>query len=435
MIEISVIGTIIDDFFTKLIFFYTFINIYYINRKISWKIGLKISLLFIYSLILDYFLPNWMIFTLLVAMYFLLNKGHSINYQLINSIVLGAILELSLSIVSSSVIVYLNKKFAIDDLPFVLIDLIICSLLAMLFILLYRNFHLNTFMKKQNSFHFSLLLSYLYISLFLFMSLIQYFRAYKKLIVGIILFLIIQTILTLLYSLSEIKKQKESLEKELLIKQIDNLKSYTNQLDVDQKNMHKFKHDYKNIILSLEELAQSENNSKLKKSLNELTSYSNNYFENTSMNFYKDLEYVANPYIKSLLISKFKTMKTLDINYSFECKSKIKDINMNTFDFIRLLGISIDNAIEEVENNPNGSIGIAIINDDKNISFSIKNSLVHSKLPTIQNMRKEGFSTKKSHSGLGMVNIQNISKKYPNLFINYHKDKGVFYVQIVLTKE
>lgn len=42
MIEISVIGTIIDDFFTKLIFFYTFINIYYINRKISWKIGLKI---------------------------------------------------------------------------------------------------------------------------------------------------------------------------------------------------------------------------------------------------------------------------------------------------------------------------------------------------------------------------------------------------------
>ncbi|GAB5057257.1 GHKL domain-containing protein [Companilactobacillus alimentarius] len=435
MIEISVIGTIIDDFFTKLIFFYTFINIYYINRKISWKIGLKISLLFIYSLILDYFLPNWMIFTLLVAMYFLLNKGHSINYQLINSIVLGAILELSLSIVSSSVIVYLNKKFAIDDLPFVLIDLIICSLLAMLFILLYRNFHLNTFMKKQNSFHFSLLLSYLYISLFLFMSLIQYFRAYKKLIVGIILFLIIQTILTLLYSLSEIKKQKESLEKELLIKQIDNLKSYTNQLDADQKNMHKFKHDYKNIILSLEELAQSENNSKLKKSLNELTSYSNNYFENTSMNFYKDLEYVANPYIKSLLISKFKTMKTLDINYSFECKSKIKDINMNTFDFIRLLGISIDNAIEEVENNPNGSIGIAIINDDKNISFSIKNSLVHSKLPTIQNMRKEGFSTKKSHSGLGMVNIQNISKKYPNLFINYHKDKGVFYVQIVLTKE
>ncbi|MGI3099487.1 sensor histidine kinase [Companilactobacillus alimentarius] len=368
-------------------------------------------------------------------MYFLLNKGHSINYQLINSIVLGAILELSLSIVSSSVIVYLNKKFAIDDLPFVLIDLIICSLLAMLFILLYRNFHLNTFMKKQNSFHFSLLLSYLYISLFLFMSLIQYFRAYKKLIVGIILFLIIQTILTLLYSLSEIKKQKESLEKELLIKQIDNLKSYTNQLDADQKNMHKFKHDYKNIILSLEELAQSENNSKLKKSLNELTSYSNNYFENTSMNFYKDLEYVANPYIKSLLISKFKTMKTLDINYSFECKSKIKDINMNTFDFIRLLGISIDNAIEEVENNPNGSIGIAIINDDKNISFSIKNSLVHSKLPTIQNMRKEGFSTKKSHSGLGMVNIQNISKKYPNLFINYHKDKGVFYVQIVLTKE
>lgn len=33
-----------------------------------------------------------------------------------------------------------------------------------------------------------------------------------------------------------------------------------------------------------------------------------------------------------------------------------------------------------------------------------------------------------------MINIQDISKKYPNLFINYHKDEKIFNIQIVLTK-
>lgn len=434
MIEISIIGTIIDDFFTELIFFYVFINIYYLKRKINTKNVLKIFLLFVYSLILDYFLPSWMIFTLFIAMYFLLNENHQTNYYLINSILLGAILELSFSIISSSLIVYFNNIFTINSLLLVLIDSVTCFLLSTLAILLYRYFGFSTLVKNQKSPQLSFLLSYLYISLFLFMNLIQHFRAYKKLIVGVILFLIIQTLLTILYSSAEIKKQKENLEKESLIKQIDNLKLYTNQLDTDQKNMHKFKHDYKNILLSLEELAKSENNNELKKSLDELNGYSNVYFENTSMNFYKDLEYVSNSYIKSLLISKFKTMKTLDIKYSFECKSTIKNIAMNIFDFIRLLGISIDNAIEEVEDDPNGNIKIAIINDDKTTLFSIENTLVHSKSPTIQNMRKTGFSTKKNHAGLGMINIQDISKKYPNLFINYHKDEKIFNIQIVLTK-
>ncbi|WP_334340848.1 sensor histidine kinase [Companilactobacillus sp. HBUAS56275] len=435
MIVISIIGTIIDSFFSSLILFYIFISLYYEKQIFTWKKSLIFLFLFIYALFVEYFLPNWMIVSLFIIMYLLLNEKGAMNYYLINTIIITASLALSSSVISSSVIIYLNRIFILNEQLLILIDCITCFLLASLFIFLFRYFKLSNFIGKQKDLKLSFLLAYLYISLFLFMTLIQHFKAYKELIIAIILFLIIQTILTFLYTSAEIKNQKENQKRELLVEQINNLRSYTNQLDVDQKNMHKFKHDYRNIILSLEELTKSESNDELKETLNKLNIYSNDYFENTSMNFYKDLEYISNPYIKSLFISKFKEMKTLNIDYKFECKTEINQLKINIFDFVRLLGNIIDNAIEEVQNQRHGKIKITSINNDNQITFLIDNTIRNSEKTNISLMKNSGFTTKKKHEGLGLSNIEELKKQNSNLMINYQREDNYFHVQIILTNE
>jgi two-component system sensor histidine kinase AgrC len=213
-----------------------------------------------------------------------------------------------------------------------------------------------------------------------------------------------------------------------MIEQLENLSQYINQLDKDQKEMHKFKHDFKNILSSLNTIALSNDNPNLKKSLTELEGYSSQYFSNISMDDFKDLEYISNIYIKSLLISKLKTIKANGITCYFECKNDISHIALNIFDLIRILAVSIDNAIEETAHQANGKIQIILINKDNQIDIIIKNTITKS-IP-IDQIKQYGFSTKKGHEGLGMVNIQDIKKKYQNLLIHYDVLNKWFYTQI-----
>ncbi|MGQ2373835.1 GHKL domain-containing protein [Companilactobacillus zhachilii] len=269
---------------------------------------------------------------------------------------------------------------------------------------------------------------YLYTVIISFIYFIQKFEAYTTLISGILLFLIIQAIIVIYFYLYTTKHQQAKFEKKLMLEQLDNLSQYTKQLDKDQKEMHKFKHDFKNILSSLNTIALSNDNPNLKKSLTELEGYSSQYFSNISMDDFKDLEYISNIYIKSLLISKLKTIKANGITCYFECKNDISHIDLNIFDLIRILGVSIDNAIEETAHQANGKIQIILINKNNQIDIIIKNTITKS-IP-INQIQQYGFSTKKKHEGLGMVNIQDIKQKYRNLLIHYNVLDKWFYTQI-----
>lgn len=149
------------------------------------------------------------------------------------------------------------------------------------------------------------------------------------------------------------------------------------------------------------------------------------------MSLFKDLEYVSNPYVKSLLISKLRLIQAKNISIHFECKYDINDVNIGIFDFIRLIGIAIDNAIEETENQSNGKIQIIIINEPTQLSFNIDNTIKNNS--DLSNIFIEGFTTKENHSGLGLVNVKEIKRKYPNLFILYDKDENWFHFQVTIT--
>ena len=149
------------------------------------------------------------------------------------------------------------------------------------------------------------------------------------------------------------------------------------------------------------------------------------------MQLFKDLNNVQNPYLKSLFISKLTLISQKKINCHFECQDVVDKLNINIFDLVRLLGISLDNAIEATAKNK-GEIQIALIQESKQLSIIINNTIFSHN--DVTKMMQDGFTTKKNHSGFGLVNVADIEKKYPNLFVQYRQNHHWFNLTVVIIK-
>jgi Predicted signal transduction protein with a C-terminal ATPase domain len=174
--------------------------------------------------------------------------------------------------------------------------------------------------------------------------------------------------------LREIQNQKVAYSRELTRNQLKNLKMYTDQLEKDQIKLRGFKHSYKDLIANLRTVADTGNYEAMTNSLSKLEDYSDSYFDNISMQLFKDLNNVKNPYLKSLLISKLTLISQHKTNCHFECKDVVDDVSINIFDLVRLLGISIDNAIEATNDQAHGEIQIAFVKDDQQLAILINNT-------------------------------------------------------------
>lgn len=121
-----------------------------------------------------------------------------------------------------------------------------------------------------------------------------------------------------------------------------------------------------------------------------------------------------------------------NIKCTFECAYPLKEVPINEFDLIRLLGITLDNSIEATENTKDGKIYVSVINLEKNITFIIKNTSVLT--DEIANLSKRGYTSKIGHSGFGLSNVKEIQKKYSDLLVNYSNKDNFFTIQIILMK-
>jgi hypothetical protein len=311
-------------------------------------------------------------------MYLFIPHQKNPDHFLINTILLSSLVKLLASILNNSTILtFLAKAISLRNFtgyPFITIQILIELAVAAVFLFVYRTFDLENKLAIKDSSVLGLLLGYLYVVIFFFMKSIQYYQAYSDLISGILLFILIQCIFIVILFLREIQNQKVAYSRELTRNQLKNLKMYTDQLEKDQIKLRGFKHSYKDLIANLRTVADTGNYEAMTNSLSKLEDYSDSYFDNISMQLFKDLNNVKNPYLKSLLISKLTLISQHKTNCHFECKDVVDDVSINIFDLVRLLGISIDNAIEATNDQAHGEIQIAFVKDDQQLAILINNT-------------------------------------------------------------
>ncbi|MDD0851221.1 GHKL domain-containing protein, partial [Enterococcus faecalis] len=192
----------------------------------------------------------------------------------------------------------------------------------------------------------------------------------------------------------------------------------------------KFKHDYKNLLLSLKEISSLNPDHELFEQIQQLGKYSELHLDKNNFR-YKHFHNIKNAYLKSLLISKFLQANAQQLHCQLECASQVDNIPIPIFDCIRILGIVLDNAIEAATESKHRTLSCMIYQDYQQVEFLIHNSCQKNPIP-INQLVKKGISTKKKHQGLGLNTIKEINKKNQNMFVQYKKKDLVFTTQIIL---
>ena len=249
---------------------------------------------------------------------------------------------------------------------------------------------------------------------------------------NLLIFLIIQLIFFWILYFSINRHEKQRIHNELVENRLSNLKEYTDHLEQEQRKLRKFKHDYQNMLLSLEENLRSSDSQDAKDYLQTFKQYSDNYISESGLWMFNDFDNVKTPYLKSILINKTSQATEQGIDVHFECRYDVDQIAMEPYDLVRIVGIAYDNAIEAVRNldKNHRKINVMVYRTKGQTEITIANPMQTAE--NLIHLKKEGVTTKKGHSGLGLANIEEISANYSNVLVNYREVKGWFTIQFTI---
>ncbi|GET13621.1 histidine kinase [Ligilactobacillus agilis] len=251
-----------------------------------------------------------------------------------------------------------------------------------------------------------------------------HFVSYKSAVFIIPIVYLIQLLFAFFISMVSHRIRKASVDK----KTTETLLFYTKQLEESQRSLRQFKHDYQNILISME--AELKDNDNFK----ELLAYSASHLEKSKAWRFNDLDNVSDPEIKSIVISKLDNCFTNSLPVSFECRQPLREIQgINKFDLIRLLGIAFDNAIEASENFTAPEIKVLLLNTDVGFEFEIRNKVAGTFDTT--KLQQAGVTTKEGHAGLGLASAQAIISNYNNVFLAHAIKDNWFTFTLSVNKE
>ncbi len=327
-------------------------------------------------------------------------------------------------------------------------DIIYLDLLVQISILILAVFIIETLYKflysylmSENHNVFIGLLIYLYVSTTLTMIFYAQTKKVTSLSIFFTIFVLIQIVFAIATYVELINIQKHLLKKsqqDKLIKEQKQLQEYTRYLEESEDELRAFRHDYRNMFNSLKISAQEGDTKELIQKLDEYTKTNLNA---KAFEKYRNVNHIKVKSLKSIIIAKLTEMYGSKIPYNFECRDDITKIpnNINELDLVRIIGISCDNAIEEskalLKQNKKAHIEIMISsNEDGEFEYEIQNKRRDSEI-SLKQIQQRGYSTKKSHSGMGLANINSIKNKYENMTISYEIPKGYFDFYLVIEPE
>ena len=233
--------------------------------------------------------------------------------------------------------------------------------------------------------------------------------------------LMIITVLSLLiyfsismYSLIRTNKLEQTAQ------ELETEKLYNKTLTLLHDNIRCFKHDFNNIVQAIGGYVALND-------MDGLKDYYKNLLEDCKQTNNLNIlnpEVINNPSIYSLLTNKYYLASENGIHMTFDIFTDLSKINFSIYEFTRIFGILLDNAIEAAQETDEKLIKIEFKSNNKKQMFIIENSCKDTNISTTKIFEK-GFSTKKHNSGIGLWKVHNILSKNENvdLFTTVHNNK------------
>ena len=224
-------------------------------------------------------------------------------------------------------------------------------------------------------------------------------------------------ILTSFYSLTKAMKL------DITTRDLENAESYNNSLTVLYDNVKGFKHDFDNMVNIIGGYIQVNDIDGLKKY------YASLEKDCARVNNVRMLNpnVINNPGIYNLIVSKYKKATDLDININFEFFFDFENLHMPIYEFSRILGILLDNAIEAAKECEEKQINLIFRESRKQHVqlVIIENTYLNKEIDT-KKIFEKGFSGKENHTGIGLWEVNKIIMDNNNIVLKTSKDNKYF---------
>lgn len=224
-----------------------------------------------------------------------------------------------------------------------------------------------------------------------------------------------------IYSLTRIMKLT------LTTRKLESAEEYNNTLRILHDNVRGFKHDFDNIVTTIGGFIRTNDMEGLKQYYLQLEDdcqrVNNLYILNP--------EVVNNDGIYNLLTKKYYEADSKDIKVNITFLLDLSKLNMKIYEFARILGILLDNAIEASSEYDEKLINLTFREDSRNSRqlIIIENTYKNKDVDT-EKIFEKGVSGKEEHSGLGLWEVRKIVKKNKNTNLFTTKNEKFFIQQL-----
>lgn len=198
---------------------------------------------------------------------------------------------------------------------------------------------------------------------------------------------------------------------------------YNKTLQMLQDNTRAFRHDFSNIVQGMAGFIDKNDMEGLKKYYSQLLEDIQHTNNLTTLS----PEVVNNPAIYNVLATKYHKADQLGIKINLEAFLNMNDLHIKIYEFTRVLGILMDNAIEAAKECDEKVINVILRKDSRrHMQLLIIENTYTNKDVNTDKIFEKGYSTKKGNTGLGLWEVRQILKRNNNLNLFTTKNDEFF---------
>ena len=217
----------------------------------------------------------------------------------------------------------------------------------------------------------------------------------------------------------------------LKLKTLENqsLAEYSYSLEKNMENIKSIKHDIKNLFLTMGNFVEQSGNTEMQVFYRDkISPFANE--EILKSDLYGKLAAINNEQLKAFLFYKISQAIELGIPFDLEISQEISVAPKLEFtDLVRILGILLDNAIEECIELEQRAIQFKISQNKELAAYIIKNTVNSEKKAS---GIKPNISTKGNGRGNGLMIIKNILNRYNCAALNSYFQEDCFVQNLVV---
>jgi len=216
---------------------------------------------------------------------------------------------------------------------------------------------------------------------------------------------------------------------ELQNKQYEQLIEYIGIIENLYENIRSQKHDFMNILFSIKGYVEGKQWGEFDSLYHSILK---EYDESMTKDFLIPLKRIQDHGLKGILGYKLNHAVSMGIKVQLYVFTPMEFQQIAPLDLCRVIGILTDNAIEAATESQEKELHIVMECDNAYASVIISNT--YGEKPDISKLDKWGYSTKGTHRGLGLYNVNQVLSHYPSITLKTTLENSLFFQELTINR-